>query len=259
MKRFIKNILVTGVLSVCLMSLLFYPGNCQDVPKVEVLFSPEQGEEILERLKDTVRNAEERVYVLIFSFTLDEVAEAIIEKHRQGVDVKIVMDKGQASSRYAVTERLKEAGVPLVVRTGSKGGYMHIKALIADDTVLTGSYNYSKSATNRNDENFFVIKDTYVLQAHLEKFNRLWTLERPIAAPEVEQEKKRAPPEERKININTASKEELMILPGIGQVLAKRVIDYRNTYGSFKSIHEITEVKGIGEGTFNKIKDKLTI
>ena len=46
---------------------------------------------------------------------------------------------------------------------------MHIKALIADDTVLTGSYNYSKSATNRNDENFLIIKDEAALDAHLAK------------------------------------------------------------------------------------------
>ncbi len=117
------------------------------------------------------------------------------------------MDKGQAGSKWAVTEKLKQAGVPLVVKKGSKGGYMHIKALIADDTVLTGSYNYSKSATNRNDENSLIIKDEAVLEAHLAKFNRLWELERPTLPPDIEQEQKRAAPEEEKININTASKE----------------------------------------------------
>jgi len=259
MKKLLKHILIASVLSICLMSLLVYPGSCQNPPAIEVLFSPEQGQEILQKIEDTIQNAEERVYILTFSFTLDEIAEAIIEKHREGLDVKVIMDKGQASSKWAVTEELKQAGIPLVVKRGSKGGYMHIKALIADDTVLTGSYNYSKSATYRNDENFLIIRDKAVLDAHLAKFSRLWVLERPTTLPEVKQEKKRAPPKEEKININTANKQDLIALPGIGETLAQRIIDYRNTHGPFKSIEEVMKIKGIGQGTFNKIKDKVIV
>ena len=50
-----------------------------------------------------------------------------------------------------------------------------------------------------------------------------------------------------------------MILPGIGEDLAGRIIDYRNVHGPFKSIEEIMEVRGIGDGTFNKTKDKIAI
>jgi len=257
MKKLLKHILIASILTISLMPLLVYPGSCQGPTKIEVLFSPEQGEEILKKLENTIQNSEERIYILIFSFTLDEIAEAIIEKQREGLDVKVIMDKGQAGSKWAVTEKLKKAGIPLVIKRGTKGGYMHIKALIADDTVLTGSYNYSKSATNRNDENFFIINDKDILQAHLAKFNRLWGLEHPTTPPEVKQEKKRAPPEEGKININTANKGELITLPGIGKTLAGRIIEYRNIHGPFKSIEEIMKVKGIGKGTLNKIRDKV--
>jgi len=195
MRKFLKCILIAGVLSACLAFSPPYQATCQDLPKVEVLFSPEQGDKILQRLKDTVQNAEERVYLLIFSFTLDEIAEAIIEKHKERLDVKVIMDKSQGTSPRAVTEKLKKAGIPLVVKRGTKGGYMHIKALIADDTVLTGSYNYSKSATNRNDENFFIIKDKNILQAHLAKFNQLWGEELPAVSPEIKERHERAPPE----------------------------------------------------------------
>ena len=61
------------------------------------------------------------------------------------------------------------------------------------------------------------------------------------------------------ININTASKEELETLPGIGEVLAQRIIDYRRTNGYFKSIEEIKEVSGIGEKKFEAIKDLITV
>jgi len=61
-----------------------------------------------------------------------------------------------------------------------------------------------------------------------------------------------------KININTASKEVLMSLDGIGEVYAQRIIDYRNT-AKFSTIEELKLVKGIGEKTFEKIKDIITV
>lgn len=62
-----------------------------------------------------------------------------------------------------------------------------------------------------------------------------------------------------KININTATKEELMLLPGIGEELSKRIIDYRTENGSFKSVEDLINVKGIGNKNLERIKDYLTI
>ncbi|MDE7281598.1 MAG: helix-hairpin-helix domain-containing protein, partial [Ruminiclostridium sp.] len=62
-----------------------------------------------------------------------------------------------------------------------------------------------------------------------------------------------------KININTASKEELMTLSGIGETIAQRIIDYREEYGNFSSIEEIKNVTGIGEVRFSNIKDQITV
>ena len=61
-----------------------------------------------------------------------------------------------------------------------------------------------------------------------------------------------------KININSCSKEELMSLPGIGEVTATRILEYRKSY-KFKSIEDIMNVSGIGEKKFEAIKDLITV
>lgn len=62
-----------------------------------------------------------------------------------------------------------------------------------------------------------------------------------------------------KVNINKANAEELMTLPGIGEVRALSIIEYRETYGSFETIEDIMNVKGIKTGVFSKINDLICV
>ena len=61
------------------------------------------------------------------------------------------------------------------------------------------------------------------------------------------------------VDINNASISELETIPGIGPAMAGRIIEYRNQNGSFKSIEDLINVKGIGDATFNKMKDKIRV
>ena len=61
------------------------------------------------------------------------------------------------------------------------------------------------------------------------------------------------------VSINQGTKEQLMTLPGIGEVKAQAIIDYRNSQGGFQTLEELMEVKGIGESTFNKLKENITL
>lgn len=65
--------------------------------------------------------------------------------------------------------------------------------------------------------------------------------------------------DDEKININTASKEELMTISGIGESKAEAIIQFRNDNGSFKTTEDIKQVSGIGDAIFSKIKDFITI
>ena len=64
---------------------------------------------------------------------------------------------------------------------------------------------------------------------------------------------------EDRININTASRDELMTLNGIGESKASQIISYRETNGLFKKIDDIMNISGIKEGVFSKIKDHIIV
>ena len=65
--------------------------------------------------------------------------------------------------------------------------------------------------------------------------------------------------QEGKVNINTADEKGLDSLPGIGAAYAQRIIDYRNQNGGFKSLEDLKKIKGIGDKTFEKLKDQITL
>ena len=65
--------------------------------------------------------------------------------------------------------------------------------------------------------------------------------------------------EEGKININTAPAEELMKLQGVGEAIAARIVEYREKNGPFEKIEDVMKVKGIGEKTFENIKERLAV
>jgi len=65
--------------------------------------------------------------------------------------------------------------------------------------------------------------------------------------------------ESKKVNINTASKERFETLPGIGPVMAERIVAYREQSGTFKNAEDIKNVKGVGDKTFEKMKKWITL
>lgn len=61
------------------------------------------------------------------------------------------------------------------------------------------------------------------------------------------------------VSLNTATAEELAVLPGIGNELALRIVEYRREHGPFAKIEDVMEVNGIGEGKFSEIRDQITV
>jgi len=113
---------------------------------------------------------------------------------------------------------------------------------------------------NRDPENKMYNNDTNQLEnlnlnnEELSKISKLQIFEDTTKNKLKKKSKKGADLKEKSININTASKSELMLLPGVGEATAEKIIKYREEHNGFKQIEEIMEVKGIGIKKFEKMK-----
>ncbi len=154
-----------------------YPRLNVDGTDIEVYFSPEDGAD--RRLVDLVKSAQESVNFLAYSFTQDELSGALLERSQAGVEVAGVMENRQVEANIGSEyEPLRDAG--LDVRLDGNPNNMHHKVIIIDGRiVVTGSYNFSRSAEERNDENSVVIYSPEIAALYLEEFQRVFAAAQP--------------------------------------------------------------------------------
>ncbi len=102
-----------------------------------------------------IEGAKTHIYFAIYEFTLKDVADALVAAKKRGVEVHGLVDAGESSNSYdkPIIQMLVEAGIPVQTEKHPGGnGIMHIKALVTDSAYAIGSYNWTSSATNINDE-----------------------------------------------------------------------------------------------------------
>ena len=135
-----------------------------------IYFSPRGGCE--DEIIHWIDQANKSIHILIYSFTLDSIGDALIRAHKRGVEVKVVFEEDQIT-RYSEYQRLKAAGIE--VRNDTNPRLMHDKVMIIDGIiVITGSYNYSRSAEEYNNENLIVILSDRVVSIYEEEFQKIW-------------------------------------------------------------------------------------
>jgi len=121
-----------------------------------VRFSPEGG--CTELAVETINRAQRSIYVQAYSFTSAPIAQALIEAKRRGVHVEAILDKSQRTEQYSEADFLAHAGVPVSIDAAHS--IAHNKVMILDDdTVITGSFNFTKAAEEHNAENLLVLHD----------------------------------------------------------------------------------------------------
>ncbi len=138
--------------------------------KIENYFCPE--DDCAWHITDVLNSANKSIYFMTFSFTSEKIANSIINKYGKGLDVKGVFEKSQRS-KYSQFDRMKDFG--LDVKWDNNSYNMHHKVFIIDNkTVITGSFNPTKSANKRNDENILIIHNKEIADKYLREFNLIY-------------------------------------------------------------------------------------
>lgn len=140
---------------------------------VETYFSPDDG--VAAHILDLLTDASESIYFMAFSFTSDDLGAVIREKAAEGLMVEGVMEAEQVKSNIG-TEFDQFAQNQLDVYLDGNDGLMHHKVMIIDgEIVITGSYNFSRSAEIRNDENMVFIYNHDIAELFLQEFEKVYT------------------------------------------------------------------------------------
>jgi phosphatidylserine/phosphatidylglycerophosphate/cardiolipin synthase-like enzyme len=140
--------------------------------QVEVYFSPDDG--TINRLLELVQGARESVLFLAYSFTDDDLAQAVLDRADQDVLVRGVFDESQALGNIGGEyTHLLENGIDVRLDGNPRG--MHHKVILIDDRiVISGSYNFSNNAKTRNDENTLIIHSPEMAALYRQEFERVW-------------------------------------------------------------------------------------
>ena len=143
-----------------------------DETRIDVFFSPDDG--VLNALVPLLNSAEQSIHFLAFSFTSNELGDIVRAKAEAGLTVAGVMDEEQISSNQG-TEFDPFQQAELDVLIDGIDGQMHHKVFIVDEKIVAlGSYNFSKSAEERNDENLLIIYDADIAKQFILEFARVW-------------------------------------------------------------------------------------
>ena len=135
---------------------------------VRVIYSLDQKQNDKEIIA-LIDAAKTHIYFAIYTFTLQNIADALVEAKKRGVEVRGIMDSGQSSNSYGspITAKLLAAGIPIVTEKHATGnGIMHIKLLVTEQAYAFGSYNWTSSATNINDEIIEIGTDPMLRQTY---------------------------------------------------------------------------------------------
>ena len=132
-------------------------------------------------IEQAMETALSELLICVFTISDDRLSDAIMAAHRSGLTVRVISDNDKMHDRGSDVERLSQAGVD--VRIDRSPEHMHHKFMVIDGrTVMTGSYNWTRSAETRNEENIIAVDDPQLATRFSEEFERIWKLSEPATA-----------------------------------------------------------------------------
>lgn len=133
-----------------------------------VYFSPDGG--CTEAIVKEIGKAKSEILVQAYSFTSKEIAKALTDAHKRGVYTVVILDKSNRSTKYSAADFTAHMGIPTFI--DSSHAIAHNKIMIIDrETVITGSFNFTNAAEEKNAENLLIIKSKELAKAYIDNWN----------------------------------------------------------------------------------------
>jgi phosphatidylserine/phosphatidylglycerophosphate/cardiolipin synthase-like enzyme len=133
----------------------------------KVYFSPNGG--ATQAIIKEINDAKSEILVQAYSFTSSPIAKALVDAHKRGVKVEVILDKSQRKAQYTSASFLANMRVPTFI--DDKHAIAHNKIMIIDKTtVITGSFNFTKAAEEKNAENLLIIKSKELASLYIDNW-----------------------------------------------------------------------------------------
>lgn len=137
----------------------------------DAYFSP--GETCRNVIIQQIQRAINQVQICVFTISDDPITEAILTSHKLGKDIRIITDNDKSLDEGSDIERIARQGVQ--IKMDRTANHMHHKFMVVDGkAVITGSYNWTRSAALYNHENILLTQDAGVVKSFLKQFDQLW-------------------------------------------------------------------------------------
>jgi phosphatidylserine/phosphatidylglycerophosphate/cardiolipin synthase-like enzyme len=160
----IKKYFITFLLLLFATSAIAFQVDVQ-----HVCFSPDG--KCTAAIVEQIDNAKSKILVQAYSFTSVPIAKALINAHKRGIRVEAILDKSQKKEKYTSATFLNNAGVPTFI--DSKHAIAHNKIMIIDNVIIiTGSFNFTKAAEEKNAENILIISSEELAKKYLENWSK---------------------------------------------------------------------------------------
>ncbi len=143
------------------------PLNAQEKLAWSVYFSPNGG--CTDAIVRELENARSSILMQAYSFTSAPIAKALLNAHKRGIKVTVILEKSHLTEKYSSVTFLYNSGIP--TRIDSAHAIAHNKVMVIDgETVITGSFNFTKAAEEKNAENLLVIRDRGLTGKYLQNW-----------------------------------------------------------------------------------------
>jgi phosphatidylserine/phosphatidylglycerophosphate/cardiolipin synthase-like enzyme len=163
-KRILRITFILGFVLFALYQPSYATDLTLDNTAVQVFFSPKGG--CTEAIIHQIEGAKSEILVQAYSFTSGYIIKALLNAHKRGVKVEVILDKSQRTDKYTSATFLVNSGVPTYI--DDIHAIAHNKIMIIDrETVITGSFNFTKSAEEKNAENLLIIKNKDLAKEYL--------------------------------------------------------------------------------------------